>query len=191
MIRSIIVVAGMLLCSIAYAQSAANAVHIKSIGTNATDPKVYEQCGMSLNTPDLKSVSDQTIGFGCTHSYKDGSQAVMEMDFQYDPNFNPRGGDNINFVVENIGIDQKMAAGGDSIFRVESGETVSTLAPGLAYHESSCGDLVTKIDVTPIQGSNWHGWIAEETFAKAHGRCKPVEHHDHQPSLSTPIRPHV
>jgi hypothetical protein len=29
--------------------------------------------------------------------------------------------------------------------------------------------------ITPIKGSNWHGWIAEETFQKARGRCKPAK----------------
>lgn len=175
MIHRIIVATGLLLYSIAYAQSATDAARLHSIGTNRTDLKVEEQCGMSLNTPALKSVSDQTIGFGCTNSYKNGSQAVMEMDFQYDPNFNSRGGDNITFVVEDIGIDRKMASGGDAVFRVKSGEAVPTLTPYSAYKESNCGVPVTKTDVSPIQGSNWHGWIAEETFAKARSRCKPTK----------------
>ncbi|CAE6871587.1 hypothetical protein R75471_00979 [Paraburkholderia domus] len=175
MIRRIVVATGLFLYSIAYAQSEVDAAHLHSIETNRTDPKVEEQCGISLNTPALKSVSDQTIGFGCTSSYKNGGQAVMEMDFQYDPNFNPRGGDNISFVVEDIGIDRKLAAGGDSVFHLKPWEKLPTLTPDSAYKESNCGDPVTKTDVTPIHGSNWHGWIAEETFAKAHGRCKPAK----------------
>ncbi|CAE6741993.1 hypothetical protein [Paraburkholderia haematera] len=175
MTRLVIVTCGLLLTSTVYAQSAADATHIHSIGTNRTVPKVAEQCGMSLITPALKSVSDKTIGFGCTSSYKDGGQAVMEMDFQYDPNFDPRGGDNISFVVEDIGIDRKLAAGGDSVFHLKPGEKLATLTPDSAYKESNCGDPVTKTDITPIHGSNWHGWIAEETFAKPHGRCKPAK----------------
>lgn len=58
MIRRIIVATGLLLYSIAYAQSATDAGCLHSIGTNRTNPKVEEECGMSLNTPDLKSVSD-------------------------------------------------------------------------------------------------------------------------------------
>ena len=99
----------------------------------------------------------------------------MEMDFQYDPNFNPRGGDSITFLVKNIGIDRKMAAGGDNVFRLQPGDILPTLANGAAYKESNCNDHVTKTTVTPIRGSNWHGWIAEETFAKAHGRCRPAK----------------
>ncbi|CAE6871786.1 hypothetical protein [Paraburkholderia domus] len=174
MIRHTIIATGLFLYSIAYAQSAVDAARLHSIGTNRTDPKVEAQCGMSLNTPALKSVSDQTIGFGCTSSYKNGSQAVLEMDFQYDPNFNPRGGDNISFVVEDVGIDRKMAAGGDSVFRLNPGESLPVLTTGSAYKESNCNDPVTKTEVTPIRGSNWHGWIAEETFAKARGRCNPA-----------------
>ncbi|ANB77075.1 hypothetical protein AYM40_33725 [Paraburkholderia phytofirmans OLGA172] len=175
MIRAIFVALELLLCSIACAQSATDNARLHSIGISPTGPKVEDQCGMSMNTPDLKSVSDQTIGFGCTGSYKYGEQAVMEMDFQYDPNFDPRGGDNISFVVENTGIDKKIAARAGSVFRLKSGDNMPTLTPGSAYKESNCGDPVTKTDVAPIQGSNWHGWIAEETFAKAHGSCRPAK----------------
>jgi hypothetical protein len=174
MIHCTVVAVGLLLSSIAYAQSAIDAAHLHSIETNHTSPRVEEQCGMSLNTPALKSVSDQTIGFGCTNSYKNGGHAVMEMDFQYDPNFNPRGGDNITFVVEDIGIDRKIAAGADSVFRLNPDKSKPILARGSAYKESNCAEPVTKIKVTAIRGSNWHGWIAEETFAKAHARCKPA-----------------
>jgi hypothetical protein len=174
MIRRIILASWVLLHSIAYAHLATDA-RLHAIGTNRTDPKVEEQCGMSFNTPALKSVSDQTIGFGCTGSYKSGGQAVMEMDFQYDPNFNPRGGDNISFVIENIDIDRKIAFGGDSVFRLKPGDSLPVLATGSAYKNSNCNDPVTKTKVTPIQSGNWHGWIAEETFAKAHGRCKPAK----------------
>ncbi len=125
---------------------------------------------MSLRTPALKSVSDQVIGFGCTGSYKNDDYAILEMDFQYDRNFNPRGGDNIGFVVEEIGIEKKLAAEGFSIFRLKLGDSLPTLVKGAAYEESNCNDPVIKTQITPIQGSNWHGWIAEETFAKARGR---------------------
>ncbi|MDF3882985.1 hypothetical protein [Cupriavidus basilensis] len=175
MIRRIIAASGMLLYSMVYAQSAADAGRLRSIETNRSSPGVEEQCGMSLRTPALKSVSDQTIGFGCTSSYKKDDYAVMEMDFQYDPNFNPRGGDYIGFVVERLGIEKKLADKGFSIFRLKPGDSLPTLVKGAAYEESNCNDPVIRTQVTPIKGSNWHGWIAEETFAKARGRCKPVK----------------
>ncbi|MBC8726651.1 hypothetical protein F6X37_35720 [Paraburkholderia sp. 31.1] len=168
-----IILFGLLLSSLACAQSASDAVHIHGVGNNPTRQKVVEQCGMSLDTPDLKSVSDQVIGFGCTGSYKNGEKAVMDMDFQYDPNFNPRGGDNVSFVVEEVGIDKKISDAKDSIFRLPPGEGHPILALGVAYKESDCGDPVIKTTISPIEGGNWHGWIAEETFAKAHGRCTP------------------
>jgi hypothetical protein len=175
MIRRIIAACGLLLYSMAYAQSATDAARLRSIGTNRTSSKVEEQCGMSLRTPALKSVSDQVIGFGCTSSYKNKDYAVMEMDFQYDPNFDPRGGDSVAFIVEWIGIEKKLAAKSFSIFRLKPGDGLPTLVKGAAYEESNCNDPVIKTQITPIQGSNWHGWIAEETFAKARGRCRPVK----------------
>ncbi|MBB1630360.1 hypothetical protein [Cupriavidus sp. UME77] len=173
MIRRIIAATGLLLYSMVYAQSAADAARLGSIGTNRSSPRVEEQCGMSLHTPVLKSVSDQTIGFGCVGSYKKGDYAVMEMDFQYDPNFNPRGGDSVAFIVEEIGIERKLTAKGHSVFRLKPGDSLPTLVMSSAYQTSNCSDPVIKTEVRPIQGSNWHGWIAEETFAKARGRCKP------------------
>lgn len=173
MIRRIIAACGLLLHSMAYAQSAADAARLRSIGTNRSSARVAEQCGMSLHTPDLKNFYDQNIGFGCTGSYKKNDYAVMEMDFQYDRNFNPRGGDSIAFVVEAIGIDRKLAARGHSVFRLKPGDSLPTLAMSSAYQTSNCSDPVIKTEVRRIQGSNWHGWIAEETFAKARGRCKP------------------
>ncbi|NUA28136.1 hypothetical protein [Cupriavidus basilensis] len=175
MIRRIIAACGLLLYSMAYAQSAADAARLRNIGTNRSSAKVAEQCGMSLHTPDLKSFYDKRIGFGCTGSYKNDDYSIMEMDFQYDRNFDPRGGDYIGFVVERIGIEKKLAAKGFSIFRLKPGDSLPTLVKGAAYEESNCNDPVIKTQVTPIKGGNWHGWIAEETFAKARGRCRPVK----------------
>jgi len=168
-----VAVFGLLLTSVVYGQSASDAVHIYSIGGNPTDSNVIERCGMSFVTPNLKNVSDQTIGFGCTGSYKNGGQAVMDMDFQYDPNFDPRGGDNVNFVVEGVGIDKKISSGRDSIFKLTPGRKDPILASEATYKESNCGAPVVKTVISPIQGNNWHGWIAEESFGKGRGRCVP------------------
>jgi hypothetical protein len=171
MIRHGGTVFSLLLSATVSAQSATDAAKMKRIGTTQTDPKVETQCGMSIRTPNLQRVSDRTIGFGCIGSYTNGNSAVMEMDFQYDPNFDNRGGDNIGFVVEGIGIFQKMAAGGDSIFRMEDGKLLPILTESAANSGSSCGPVVnTKI--APIKGSNWYGWIAEQTFRKENPRCR-------------------
>ncbi|WP_148662386.1 hypothetical protein [Paraburkholderia phytofirmans] len=156
-------------------QSEVDSDLLGTIGTNPTDPEMEEQCGMSMRTPDLKRVDEQAIRFGCSGSYKSGGYTVINMDFQYDRNFELSGGARINFVVEGVGIEKKTAAEEDSVFRLKPGDNLPTLAPGSAYQESNCGDPVTKTDVTPIQGSNWHGWIAEETFAKARGSCRPAK----------------
>lgn len=175
MIRLATVVCGLLLTSMTYAQSVVGARWIRSIGTNPTDANVEERCGVSMRTPNLKRVDEQPISFACSGAYKSGAYTVMNMDFQYDPNFELSGGSRISFVVDGLSIERKMAAAGNSIFRLETGYELPTLAPDSAYKESNCGNPVTKIDIAPIQGSNWHGWIAEETFAKAHGRCKPAK----------------
>jgi hypothetical protein len=166
---------GLLLTSVAYGQSVSDAAQIQGVGSNPTNPKVAEQCGMSLDTPNLKSVSDQTIGFGCTGSYKNGEKAVMDMGFQYDPNFNPRGGDSISFVVEGVSVDKKISDGRGSIFQLNLEGGYPNLSPEVAYKESNCGDPVVKTTISPIMGENWHGWIAEESFSKARGRCAPAK----------------
>lgn len=171
MIRKFVLGYGLLLCFTVYAQSAANVATTESIGTNPMKPKVEEQCGMSMQVPDLKNVTDQSIGFGCLGSYKGGNSASIGMDFQYDPNFDKQGGDYIEFSVYGVGIDEKVASGGDSIFRFRNGGDLPTLWSGAAYAQSNCGP-VTSTKVTPIYGSNWHGWIAEETFGKPSDRCK-------------------
>jgi hypothetical protein len=116
MIRNVIVLTALLSSAIAHAQSSVDAVPLSGYGMNVTSPKVKEQCGLSISTPILKNTSDQTIGFGCTGSFENGERAVMEMDFQYDPNFDTRGGGNISFVVEKIGLYKKTAAGGTACF---------------------------------------------------------------------------
>jgi hypothetical protein len=174
MIRHIIMVGGLLFCSITHAQSLVDAAHIKTIGTNSMDQKVEEQCGMAMRVPSLKNVYDQPIEFGCAGSYKDGKFASLDMDFQYDPN-ERKGGYRVAFLVYGTGLDRKLASGGDSTFRLVPGDKLPTLARDSAYKESNCGDPVTRTKITPIQGSNWHGWIAEETFTKARGRCKPAK----------------
>jgi hypothetical protein len=171
----VVVLTALLPCLTAAAQSAVDVVSIHVVGMNPTASKVQEQCGMSTSTPALRSVSDQPIGFGCTGSYKNGGQAVMEMDFQYDPNFNPRGGDNISFVVENAGVDRRMAGKRESVFRLKAGDNPPSLSEGSAYKESNCGNPVTKTHVTPIKASTGTAGSLKKTFAKARGRCKPAK----------------
>ncbi|WP_322072168.1 hypothetical protein [Paraburkholderia bannensis] len=166
---------GLFFSVVANARSASIVVQPHSIGSNPARPEVVRQCGVSLDTPNLKSVSDQVIGFGCIGSYKNGGKAVMDMDFQYDQNFDPRGGDNISFVVEGVSIDKRLSNSGESILKFNQGDGQPVLVPRFAYKESDCGAPVVKTIVSPIHGENWHGWIAEETFAKAHGQCKPAK----------------
>jgi hypothetical protein len=170
-----LVMLGLLLTSVAYGQSVPDAAQIQGVGSNPTNPKVAEQCGVFLDTPDLKSISGQTIGFGCTGSYKNSEKAILDMDFQYDPNFNPRGGENISFVVEEVSVDKKISDGRGSIFQLNPDGGYPTLSSEVAYKESNCGDPVVKTTISSIMGENWHGWIAEESFSTARGRCVPAK----------------
>jgi hypothetical protein len=180
MIRHFIGVAFWFLCPIAFAKSAADATVPHTVEVSPTVTRAAKQCGVLISVPHLKSVSDRLIGFGCTGSYKDGGQAVMEMDFQYDPNFNPRGGDSISFVIENIDLSRRMTAKRDSVFRFNPDHTLPVLNPDFSYKESNCGDGVVRTDVVPVRGDNWYGWIAEETFAKARGRCEPTKEYTYR-----------
>lgn len=163
----------LLFSTLAFGQSASDSRRIYSIERNHTTPEVVEQCGIALDAPNLKSASDQVIGFACTGSYKNGEKAIMDRDFQYDPNFDPRGGDNVSFEIEETGIDKKLSAASDTIFRINPGKSSPILDPGASYTESDCGDTVVKTIISPIKGINWHGWIAEETSSKAGEHCKP------------------
>lgn len=125
---------------------------------------------MSIRVPDLKYVYDQPIGFGCTGSYKDGGQAILDMNIQYDPNQNS-GGAHISFVIEGIGIEKKMSSVGDAIFSVDSESGTPKLRSAAAFGESNCGPA-THVQIKQISGNNWHGWIAEEKFGKVQKGCR-------------------
>jgi hypothetical protein len=127
---------------------------------------------MSMLVPNLQNAHDQSIGFGCTGTYRDGNTAILDMDFQYNPN-KKNGGERIGFVIYGIGINKFISSGGESNFHPPFNDGIPTLWNGIKYHRSNCGDPVIKTTITPINGSNWHGWIAEEAFQKSRSRCKP------------------
>ncbi len=90
----------------AHAHSEFDAAKISCIVTNPMDPKTEAQCGITIRIANLKYVYDRPIGFGCTGSFKNGANAILDMDIQYDPN-EGRGGDHISFVVYGMGINEK------------------------------------------------------------------------------------
>ena len=138
--------------------------------TDAVDPKLAVQCGMSIRTPRLRNVYGQLLGFGCTGSYKDGNHAGMDMDFQYDPNQNA-GGEHVEFDIQGVGIENKIREGGDSLFERVSKEETPTLSPGANFGGSNCGP-VRKVMVNSVRGDNWHGWVAEAYFGAASQGCR-------------------
>ncbi|MGR3906601.1 hypothetical protein Q3A80_06105 [Burkholderia sp. SR8] len=140
------------------------------LATDAIDPKIAEQCGMSIRTPRLKNIYGQPLGFGCTGSYRNGKHAGMDMDFQYDPNENA-GGERVEFDIQSTGIENKINSGGDSLFKKNENNATPTLSSGATFAGSNCGP-VKNVVVTPISGDNWHGWIAEGFFGKAPRGCK-------------------
>jgi hypothetical protein len=137
------------------------------------EAKIIEQCGLSMTVPRLLDVFDQPIGFGCSGSYKGGKTASLNMGYEYNPN-NGSGGTNIGFEVQDIGIAEKMATHGDSIFKNTSNGSLPRLWNGVAYGVSNCGTPTT-VKIAPISSENWHGWIAEESFGNASKGCKLVK----------------
>ncbi|CAB3762722.1 hypothetical protein [Paraburkholderia humisilvae] len=155
----------LLIFSTVYAQSAFGAIE-----TNEMDTEVEEQCGISMRVPALKNIYNQELTFDCAGSYREGRKAVLSMDFQYDPNRNS-GADLISFVIENIGIEQKIRSGKNSIFHQSEKSDMPSLSAGASYSGSDC-EPVTKTIISAIQGRNWHGWIAEEKFGRRRMDCK-------------------
>lgn len=171
MVCKIILACMLFMSSVVYAKT--TGASKKGIPTNPMNPQIERQCGMSMRMPDLKDVYGEPLGFGCIGSYKYGHQAILSMDFQFDSNEH-RGGSRISFVVEMIGINEKINAGKDSIFRANVEGGMPTLSRSAAYAESNCGPA-TDIATTQIHGSNWYGWIAEEKFGENHPGCKPLK----------------
>ncbi|WP_174525021.1 hypothetical protein [Burkholderia glumae] len=116
MIRLLLLTLGLFAGVNAFGTSVVVHPSIDKLITTAVDPKIAEQCGMSIRTPRLKNIFGQPLGFGCTGSYKNGNHAGMDMDFQYDPNENA-GGEHIEFDIQGTGIENKINSGGDSIFQ--------------------------------------------------------------------------
>jgi hypothetical protein len=140
------------------------------IALGAMAPEVVEKCGLSMLVPQLLNTFDQPLGFGCTGSYKNSEGAGLLMIFEYDPN-RGSGGSSLNFEVESIGIDEKIAKGGSSLFKTDEGKSLPSLGSGSRVATSNCGTSPS-VTVTPLSGANWHGWIAEESFGKAPHNCK-------------------
>lgn len=141
------------------------------------EPNVVQQCGLSMLVPQLVNMFDQPLGFGCTGSPRNGHVAILLMNFQYDPN-QGSGGSNLNFEIENVGIDEKIAKGGSSLFKIDEQKSLPSLGSGASVVTSNCGTSPS-IEVTPISGANWHGWIAEESFGKAPRNCKLSKEYTH------------
>lgn len=156
----------LLMSSAAHALSGSDAIPSHGIGTTPIDPKTAEQCGMSMNVPNLKSPYDETFSFGCSGTYKNGGIGSLGVVY------NTRPGDTVSFDIRGIGIDQRIASGKSSLFRLGHGDSQPTLADGFSYPWSGCGPVV-KTTITPLHGVNWHGWIAEDTFQTPRRGCIP------------------
>ena len=133
------------------------------------NPKVEQQCGLSMQVPQLVNMFDQPLGFGCTGSYKNSDGAGLSMIFEYDPN-QGSGGSSLNFEIENIGISEKIAKGDNSVLKIDEGNSEPRPGPGAGHPRSPCGVLST-VTVTPLAGENWHGWIIEESYGKPQKNC--------------------
>ena len=116
----------------------------------------------------LKRVTGKSIRFGCGGPSKT-NKYFMQMNFDYDQNFNSRGGDYISFEIKKFNIDESLKRGLWIYHLNSAGEVESSTDPTLS--RSNCGDPVTSAKLSPIKGSNWHGWILEEAYSKHRGKC--------------------
>lgn len=157
---------------VAVCETAVADAKLPGIAVVPLEAKIVRQCGISMNVPRLPNIFNQEVGFGCSGSYKNGRMAVLNMYFAFDPNLG-LGGSNIGFEISSIGIVEKMSRGG-AVLRKGNDELMPKLSDSFSYKMSNCGGRTT-IEVAPIAGENWHGWIAEETFVDVSGSCELIK----------------
>ncbi|MFL9920615.1 hypothetical protein PQR75_35660 [Paraburkholderia fungorum] len=130
------------------------------------------RCGLTLLYPALKNFFGQEIGPGCAGFYK-VKGTTLSMGYEYGA-YPGEAAKSIDINIFPVGLDRFL----DQTTHPHS----STLAPtenGLRLRPdaglgNACRNLV-RTEVTPISGSNWHGWIAEEIYSRSRsrqGRCK-------------------
>ncbi len=165
---------GIALSSMCFAKSTSS----KNIAMVAIDPQSTAKCGMQISVPNIKNALDQRLVFGCTGNYENDGSASLNMDFQNNPN-NRNGGEYIGFIVRNIGISDRSKLNSKFILRMENDVNIDQFSgETIRKTKKTYCSLNVSTKVTPIQGMNWHGWIAEDihTGTLRHGCIPPKEY---------------
>jgi len=119
---------------------------------------------MTISTPGIKNIHDERLRFDCINSDKEDGYAMLDMDFQHDPNFR-NGGEYIGFIIRKMSIDKMERTLSKPFLGGDSTKTISQLPNTTQQRKKTYCGLNASTKVIPIQGSNWHGWLVEEIHA--------------------------
>lgn len=149
-----------------------------SVKLSAISEEDAKRCGMNISTPDMTDIYGKPLHFDCTANgqIKGNDFRIATMDFQYDPN-SRRVSNNITFYVGGVKLSKAKKLLSSDFFALNDGETIDQFS-GKAIHrrdKTYCG-LVVTTKVKPIRGSNWTGWIAEDSYnGLPHPSCASPE----------------
>jgi hypothetical protein len=125
-----------------------------------------------MSAPDLRDVYDEMFEFGCIGTYERSEGAILTASFDYT---GQRPVDRFDFEIRKIGIDLWISSGRNgSMFQLKTGDSQPKLVEGATFPWSGCGPVI-KTTTTPLQGINWRGWIAEDTFQPPRKGCVPAD----------------
>jgi len=164
----------LLICIPSFAQPTAEVGSSNNVEVHSVYPPVAEKCGMTMQVPHLKNVSEQMIDFECRGDYRYDDYASLTMSFDYDGNFFSRPGDYFGFIVEKTGVDEKIASGKSRIVKINDDGDGLVLAETEAFDIPGCVSVINAT-ITPISGVNWHGWMVERIYGDIQRKCKPVD----------------
>lgn len=133
-----------------------------------------EKCKIKLTAPDFRNIYNNPLTFDCTETeiIKGVNYGIAQMDFQYDPN-RRRVSDNIKFYIANVSLSETRVSLSTYFFDVEDGKTIDEFSGETIHHKdlTYCGLRVIST-VRPIQGTNWKGWLTEDSYiGKARRNC--------------------
>jgi hypothetical protein len=179
-IKTLILVCGATAASLAlssapsYARISQEASRLEFLEDTATvikplKKKHVDRCGLTLRYPALVNFFDQEIGPGCAGSYKEGS-TTLSMGYQYGAFPNERS-KAIDINIAPVRLEEWLSAARVAQPRSSTFNKTDTAVElkADAGFGNICSNLIN-IKITPIQGSNWHGWMAEQIYGPTRNR---------------------
>jgi len=166
--RLVIILAGAVLSPIPPIEAASD--KSDDITISAIDQDSDERCGMTISSPNVKHIFDARLTFGCTGNYELDGGASLKMDFQFNPN-DRNGGEYIGFFVRGVSISETAKLRSGFLLRTDENKPLDKISGKIIYKsEKTYCDLNVSTKITRIQGFNWHGWLAEESYT---GKPRP------------------